>query len=485
MVVYPSHSPPLGHLNVHPRQKVFHSNTTSPDSGASLSPGIDLVDHRDRQRFLLTNHRVPVRPHQQQPSREAWLNKEAWLRKEAWSRKHETTQSLPPPQSSRTVTSPYHKTETLHRPLPAGHNPLDDHAPLDGHTHSQARFSSTTQPNFLRSWSSNFPQQQQWHSTSTTPQEQWQPTSSPLMAQVSPSTPATPLTSLATPLTAPTFFTLPADTYMSDYPPRRPEFLRSRTLPLGNEGRLGNGMPWTSEMPSSFSEEDLLDLENPTQQRKSAFKIMQAPLIHQASPSDHTHLSNDSTHPHSDHTPPHSEGERDMARVATVFKAPLLTSNGHTDGHGGVAIPIAPPNGHMEGYGGVALPIAPPNGHTEGYGGVAFPIAPPSGHMEGYGGVALPIAPLPNGHTEGRGGVAIPIAPNGHMEGHVGVAKVPPAINGPTPPPISHMEEGHDDVAPLTTDRGSCCYYDNLSSVDMLDLLLNISSRHCTIQKLE
>ena len=39
--------------------------------------------------------------------------------------------------------------------------------------------------------------------------------------------------------------------------------------------------------------------------------------------------------------------------------------------------------------------------------------------------------------------------------------------------------------APPRVESGTCCCYDNLSSVDMLDLLLDISSPQCTIQTLQ
>lgn len=240
---------------------MFHSNTTSPDSGASLSPGIDHGDypgHRGCQRHWPANHRV-AQCYGKEPSREAWLSREAW--------RDCPDGTVPAPylgylQSSRPLTSGTH----LHPP-PSGHAP-SNHNPHRAPINCHHPAFSPARPNFVKSWSlsvSNLTQQQQ---------EERQPSS--------------PGGGLVTPSNASTF-TLPSEVlphhrYGSDHThhahpnhSHQPRFLRSQTLPPGP----GNTMPPPSlenTRLASRSQDNLLGDENSTTGRRSAFRVHKVPL---------------------------------------------------------------------------------------------------------------------------------------------------------------------------------------------------------------
>jgi hypothetical protein len=421
----------LGHstTNPAPKQAMFDSNTTSPDSGASVSPGIDHIDwqgYRNGQRLMSTNQGPFPRAwrYGREPTREMWSRREAW-------RDHREVRTRPvPPQ----FVGPRFATELPLHPPPSSrtHPKRSTHSDYVSHTPNQAPVGSHHQPafspthrNFVRSWSlsvSNLPQQQQQQLL------QWPP--SPGMVMSPNILPASTTPSYAS-----------EHTHPFKYP-------RSMTLPHGNTSQrsLEGGRP------SSLSQDNLLaDDDRQTQSRKSAFKH---PGV-QSSPIRRAQSLGHGTWPLGHETPP------------IECEAPPL---GHD----------TPPIGHSS-------HMAPPTEHTHHQRN--------SDNREG--------SRLVKSHThidfnhqgsqrlvksQDEGGMRrVKTQGSSHQEKH---------SHGHNhhhqhrdhfqqEQPGQQKEQQSFPLGPAPAPEGTCCYYDNLSSVDMLDLLLDISSPHCKIQTLE
>lgn len=235
-------------------RKVYHSNTTSPDSGASLSPGLEVIDgHRDGHHFLpRAGGMAGAGPPGWRISLESM--KGACMR--GWEQGYWGPPPHPPPPQA--PQSPHLK------PRPG---PLQLHPPPRSHAHPAARMRpppssssssnsssrhlsafSPPRPSYSRSWSlSTLPQQQQ-------KEQQWSP--------MHHSVPATPLTgSDATP-TVPMAFTMPdhaasrQDHAHTQQWGKQPEFHRSMNL-----SHHTSSMP----RPPLPSQDDLLTFEEPRQ----------------------------------------------------------------------------------------------------------------------------------------------------------------------------------------------------------------------------
>ena len=257
------------------RRRAFHSNTTSPDSGASLSPGVESVElgrhylHSNPQSNSHSGH------HGQVPGAQYGTEYGRVFDKSVEGAKFRG-KSNPPYFSggqgnlaSPHLLKPHSSAPLVLHPPPMSHAPqhAPQHAPPP--QHYPAAF-SPTRPNFVKTWSqsvNNLAQQQQQQQQ----QQQWS-TQKPLP-------PATPLTATPHSLTASTFTlpeayreaAVPGHAYPQQSRPR-PDYQRSMTLPHGHSHAHPASRPTLRTQYASLSQDDLLDRPS-----KSAFHVPSNP----------------------------------------------------------------------------------------------------------------------------------------------------------------------------------------------------------------
>lgn len=360
---------------------MFHSNTTSPDSGASLSPGVESVEFgRHYQHSNSHPHSNVHHPHSSSHSshhgpvprttRIQYGNEAEAGHK--WTDKANPSNSAYSsrggqghhPSSSRHLLKPHPSAPLMLHPPPASHS--SRHPPP---SHPSAF--SPTRPNFVKSWSlsvNNLSQQdtkqEHWHKTDTRDQWRQHPSATPLTASSNAA------------------FTLP-ESYREGFPHGGHAYQqsqqyrhkveaqqRSMTLPIGHAHPVARPIPRSQY--TSLSQDDLLD--GPV--RSSAFHAPSQPQY----PSFLKHYP-------------------DNLEISTQQPGNRPAGPGHT-------------------------------------------------------------------HNSYSGDDSHPSTPGG------------PLTNHPAPERQQNLEEVEEE-----SEEVYVC--DNLSSVDMLDLLLNISSPHCQIRKLE
>lgn len=305
------------------QQNLFHSNTTSPDSGASLSPRIEAVDgtvhHRDGRLFPPTNQRAVPTGSQcrlEPAGRVAWCYDGTEVGVQS-TVPHNVTYPGGNYAYSPHLVKPYPTGPLQPHPAPARHpSHFSPTAPVldvsNPPIHHTSAFFSPTQKSFAKSRNlsvNNLYEQQR----------------SPLQTSI----PATPLT--ATLLTAPhptTFVYCDATPFSMQHHTHqhsgRPEFNRSLTLLHGPKSLDRH------TKQCSFSHDNLLDLNEPTR-KPSAFKRPQAPAPHtigrQHCPDNHEQGQRRNTSSRTKSVPPSTASLPGPGSASTIATASAETSS--------------------------------------------------------------------------------------------------------------------------------------------------------------